>query len=131
MIRKILTSVVILPLSFYIVFVIGPTQQAYAVSGLPFGGLDVTMVPCTCTGGALMWHFFTPLYLGTAVPTAGALVYFSSGTVLFPYYALLPSVWALGFYTPGAGTGCLIGVAPYCTLLPNLGFISPETGVSL
>lgn len=97
-------------------------------AGLPFGGLEVFMLPCTCTGGAFQWHVFAPLFLGGA-PTVGALAA-PSTPLTYMYYYLKIKSWALGFYTPGAGSVCLFGVTPYCWVLPNEGLILPNTGTS-
>ena len=102
-------------------------QKAWAAA-VPFGGLEVYEMPCTCTGGALFWHVFAPLFLGGA-PVAGALAA-PSTPLVYPSYYLKVKSWALGLYTPGAGSACYIGVTPYCYPLPNYGLVLPTTGTS-
>src|SRR3989344_4030026 len=82
-------------------------NQVYAQLGLPYGGYDIVMIPCTCQGSTFFWHFFFPLYL-SSIPSAGALVAPVTPLTYLNYY-LRPGVWILGFYTPGAGV-CTIGV---------------------
>lgn len=111
-------------LGFLFFFVAAFPSLSYAQS--PFGGLEVAMIPCTCSGVAL--HFFAPLYLGTAVPIYG---YFAAPytPTLYANYSLHPGAWALGFYTPGAQS-CMMIAYPSCILYPSLGFITPRTGTS-
>ncbi|MDP2652284.1 MAG: hypothetical protein Q8O94_04050, partial [bacterium] len=92
----------------------------------PFGGLEIVMLPCTCSGMAL--HFFGPVYLGTAVPVYGYFVAPYTPTLYLHNY-LHPGAWALGFYTPGVQS-CLMIAYP-CTVFPVLGLITPATGTSL
>jgi hypothetical protein len=118
----------------------GPVS-VYA-SVLPyFGGFDVAMIPCTCSGGAaIFWHLFAPLYYSLLpAPTiagspliplpAGALTALSTPT-LFSNYVIHPGIWAEGTQIPGT-QACFIGVPPACILLPSIGFITPFTGTSL
>ncbi len=104
-----------------------PGTTAAEAMGRPFGGLDVFEFPCTCS--PFMYTVFAPLYL-SAIPMVGALATPDSPT-MFPYYALFPSAWALGFFTPGVpacwmyvGWGCL-------PILSTLGVMTPFTGTSL
>jgi len=92
----------------------------------PFGGLDVFMGPCTCSG--IAWHFFSPLYLGTAVPVYGYLSAPYTPTMYANFY-LRPGSWALGFYTPGVQS-CYMIAYP-CVLFPMIGFVNTNTGTSL
>jgi len=95
---------------------------------VPFGGLDVFMIPCTC-GGAYAWHFFSPLFLGPA-PVTGALAVSTVIPLAFPSYYLHPGAWALGQYTPGV-QACWMYIGYGCAMLSELGVISPFTGTSL
>jgi len=95
---------------------------------VPFGGLDVIQIPCTCTAGYFWAVKFVPFF-NPSVPTTGVLVY-QLGSIKFLNYVLHPGAWALGLYIPGAGQ-CYIGFAPYCVYVPNFGLISPITGTSL
>lgn len=94
---------------------------------VPFGGLEVFMMPCTC-GFVYNYHVFAPLYLG-AVPTTGAFSYPMSPTA-YPFYLLHPGAWALGFFAPGA-QACWMWAGKFCYPLPNLGIITTITGTSL
>jgi hypothetical protein len=122
-------SICILVISFFS-FSFVNYVRAQTFTGVPFGGLDDFTVPCTCTAGALFWHFFAPLYLSTSIPLTGAFAA-PPTPVAFSNYNLRPSVWALGTYVPAGGAACFIGVTPYCIPLPNLGLITPFTGTSL
>lgn len=122
--KKILSLAV--ALAFVLSFTIHTTRNAEAATGMPFGGLNLMMWPCTCTA-SMMWHFFSPLY-NPKGPVTGALIAYPS-SITFRHYYLHPSAWALGTYTPGAGI-CYVGVAPYCYAMPNLGLIIPPTGTS-
>lgn len=110
--------------------IFGFSHRAHAIVPLPFGGLVVFELPCTCEGGAYEWYAFAPLYLGNSAPTIGALL--APVTPLaFPWYYLKLGSWALGWYEPGVtSASCQIGVEPYCYPLPNEGMITPDTGVS-
>ncbi len=99
------------------------TAYAQAV----FGGLEVSIFPCTCSGQFL--HYFAPLWLGP-VPTAGALTYPWGALTAIPFFSLRPGSWALGSYTPGTNA-CWVWAGKFCFPLPSLGSISPVTGVSL
>jgi hypothetical protein len=103
-------------------------KTTYAGFGVAYGGLDLFLIPCTCTAGYLNWHFFAPLYLNNPTPIAGALVAATTPVAYSTYY-VRPGSWAKGFELPGAGI-CYIGVEPYCYPLPNYGLITPFTGVS-
>jgi hypothetical protein len=118
---------VLVIVSFFMFFAIAiPTHAAVLPS---FGGLDVMMFPCTCTFGAIWWHFFTPLYINSPIPLAGPLAS-TANIIAYPSYYLHPGSWVIGTYTPGAGAACWVGVEPYCVPLPNLGLISPMTASS-
>ena len=92
----------------------------------PFGGLQTFTFPCTCSP-IYTWGFFAPLFLGTAVPVAGALA--TPLVVEFPFYAPRPGAYDLGFYTPGV-QACYLYVVFGCIPLPTIGVITPFTGVS-
>ncbi len=94
---------------------------------VPFGGLEVFMMPCTC-GFVYNYHVFAPLYLG-AIPTTGAFSYPMAPTT-YSYFLLHPGAWALGFFATGA-QACWMWAGKFCYPLPNMGIISPFTGTSL
>ena len=91
---------------------------------VPFGGLEVALVLCTCS--PYNWHYFAPLSLGTAIPTRGPS---AKTPTLFSFYVLHPKGWALGFETPGV-QACWMVIPHRCAPLAELGVISPVTGVS-
>ena len=94
---------------------------------VPFGGFEVSVFPCTCTGQFL--HYFAPLFLGP-VPTTGALTYPMGATTAFLFGMLHPGAWALGLYTPGVQS-CWVWAGKFCFPLPSLSAITPFTGTSL
>jgi len=128
-----LTKNILFSLIIFTTFTI-QIPQVIAVVPVPFGGLETSMIPCTCPSppnpGTQIWHFFSPLYLGL-VPIVGGLV--APVTPLaFPAYYLKPGSWALGMFSPGVSSlTCGVGVGLYCVPLPNLGLILPNTGTSL
>ncbi len=88
--------------------------------GLPFGGLVTSVIPCTCSGG--VWISYTPLFLGSNIPTVGSL-YFSPVSILYAWFQLgVPGTWNLGSFLPGPGA-CLIIVGEACSPLPAEGTI--------
>ena len=102
--------------------------SAFAATGAPFGGLEVSEIPCTCNE-AYTYAWFAPLYLGTAVPTSGALAA-PVAPVTFLNYELHVKGWVLGFYTPGA-QACQFDYVYFCAPIPpTLGVITPFAGVS-
>jgi hypothetical protein len=93
---------------------------------VPFGGLDVFEIPCTCS--PFTYHWFAPLWIGP-VPLTGPLAAPDTPN-LFPFYILHPAAWALGFMTPGVEACWMYAVAG-CFPLPTLGVITPFTGSSI
>ncbi|MEK7515603.1 MAG: hypothetical protein AAB555_01545 [Patescibacteria group bacterium] len=100
-------------------------SSAYAQ--VPFGGLEVSIFPCTCSAQFL--HYFAPLWLGP-VPATGALTYPMGATTAFLFGILKPGSWALGTYTPGV-QACWVWAGKFCFPIPSLGAITPFTGTSL
>ena len=98
-------------------------SQSYAQ--VPFGGLIVYTVPCTC-GFTVNYHWFAPLFI--PIPTTGPLAAPVTPN-LFPFFILHPGAWALGLYTPGVQS-CWMYAAVACFPLPVLGTITPFTGSS-
>lgn len=111
-------------MSFFFIAIAVP---AVSYAQAPFGGLVVSIFPCTCSGQFL--HHFAPLYLGP-VPTAGALTYPWGARTAFLSGILRPGSWALGLYAPGVQT-CWVWVGVKCFPVPSLGHISPFTATSL
>jgi hypothetical protein len=94
---------------------------------VPFGGLDLFEVPCTCSV-AYNWHYFGPLFLSNPVPITGPLA--APQAIAFPFYILHPGAWALGTYTPGV-QACWMYIGFGCAPLPVMGAITPFTGSSI
>lgn len=92
---------------------------------VPYGGLIVFSIPCTC-GFVFNYHMFAPLFLGP-IPMAGGLS--APQVITFPFYYLHPGAWALGAYVPGA-QACWMYVGFGCAPLPGLGTITPFSGSS-
>lgn len=93
---------------------------------VPFGGLEVAIIPCTCSSYDL--HIFSPLYLG-GLPVSGALAYVKNTPTAFGSF-LHPGAWALGSYTPGV-PACWMHAGKFCFPVFSLGIITPLTGTSL
>lgn len=91
-----------------------PFSRAYAgLLGGSFGGRILTIVPCTCSGGA-------SIIVG---PPGGGNFYISPLSKIYPVASRLtlhPTQWILGSSVPGAPP-CLTGVPPACvpTNLPT------------
>jgi hypothetical protein len=91
------------------------------------GGLEIFEFPCTCS--PFRYAMFTPLWLGTVVPIAGALAIPDTPN-LFPFFILHPGAWMLGFETP-AVQACWMYAGAGCFPLPVLGTLTPFTGSSI
>lgn len=112
-------------LSFFVgtlIFFAPLSAKAFSV-GLPFGGLVNFSIPCTCSGGVVI--YYTPLYLGSKIPVTGSL-WFPPVAKLYAWFLLgVPKTWNLGSYIPGA-SACLV-VAPNpvdpCVPIPAAGTI--------
>jgi len=109
-----------------LVFLAAIAFPAYSHAQVPFGGLDVFEIPCTCS--PFTFHVFTPLYVASPIPITGALAA-SYTPNLWMYYILHPGAWALGYFVPAAEACWMYAVAG-CFPLPTLGTISPFTGTS-
>ena len=104
------------------------SKAASTPVSLPFGGFVTVMVPCTCPPFGL-WIFYSPLFLGSGVPIAGAL-YYPPGSLLYAFFKIgVPTTWALGSFIAGPGA-CSIIVGPSCVPLPAMGTIE-FTGTSI
>lgn len=93
------------------------------VPGLPFGGLVVITLPCTCSKS--LWIFFAPLHI-TGKTIVGPLVYQPGYTTLYGNFAIgIPSTWHLGSYIPVVGNGvCWQYVGQACVVMKNLGLMN-------
>lgn len=116
-------NIVIGSLFFFSAIALPNTSHAQ----VPFGGLDVMTIPCTC-GFVYNWHYFAPLFLNNPVPISGPLA--APQAIAFPFYILHPGAWALGLFTPGV-QACWMYVGFGCAPLPSYGAISPLTGSSI
>ena len=103
-------------------FAFTPGPGAF-VPGLPFGGLVIFTLPCTCS--ANLWIWFAPL-APLPLPPTGPLIYQPGYTTLYGDFAIgIPTTWHLGSYTPIVGNGvCWIETAVACVPLPNLGLMN-------
>lgn len=99
------------------------------VPGLPFGGLVIFTLPCSCS--ANLWVFFAPLHI-VGKTIAGPLIYQPGYTTLYGNFAIgVPSTWHLGSYTPLVGNGvCWQYVGTACVVMKNYGLMN-KTGTSL
>ena len=107
-------------LFFFPVFV----HAQLSLPGVPFGGLVVFTLPCTCpaTAGNMM-IFYAPMYIGSVPVPTGALTYVPYITQVFAWYKVtVPSIWHLGSFIPGAGNAaCWIvnpAIVPPCIPMP-------------
>ncbi|MBX4211065.1 hypothetical protein KW783_03795 [Candidatus Parcubacteria bacterium] len=95
--------------------------EAQSVTPNAFGGIVLTSLPCTCSGGFLL----------TIGPPKGGQFVYQIGAPQFANFQLpRPGVWALGLYSPGAI--CTIVVPGGCSPLGvPIGTITPVVGTSL
>lgn len=96
--------------------------KTQAIGLLPFGGLVVASIPCTCSTG---------MFLLTIGPPVGGQFVYQTGTQAFQNFNLpRAGVWALGLYSP-VGV-CLVYAGKSCVPfgLP-IGTITSVTGTSL
>lgn len=124
--KRILSIAVVVTLASSFAF--APASANAAANGLAFGGLNEITIPCTCAS-SVWWHFFTPLYLNTSVPMAGALTSQSGSSIIYMSYFIHPGNWSLGTYMPGVQL-CYMYAVYTCFLLPSYGHIVPPTGTS-
>lgn len=91
---------------------------------ISFGGLNTVFIPCTCSGGFLLYIF--DYKTNTVLP----LVYQAGVSFLYEYYNIFGR-YLLGSYIPGAGQ-CLIYAGTSCTTVPSVGMLGfqPGTGTS-
>ena len=80
-----------------------------------FGGYTIWSVPCVCSGAAVWYTWFFPLYINSGIPLAGPLAVGIPPTAMwFKWYdPLIPTTWSLGKFMPWvqscwqpAPTGC-------------------------
>ncbi len=106
-----------------LILILSPSVSSAAI-GVSFGGLTNVVIPCTCSGGAIISYF--PFYNNTKIPTVGTLYYQFPVSFLFRNYnPITPLTFHLGVYTPGIQAACLTGVPPFCVpvTIPVLGMI--------
>lgn len=121
--KKILVLLIALLLILPIgVFAFTPGPGAF-VPGLPFGGLVLFTLPCSCS--ANLWIWFAPLHLPPKT-IVGPLIYQPVYTGLYGDFAIgIPGTWHLGSYIPVVGNGvCWQYVGTACVVMPNLGLIN-------
>lgn len=114
-------------LSFAVLLSFPYKSQAF----VSFGGFNLWAVPCTCSAGTVWYVWYTPLYLNSIVPTAGALAVGIPPKAL--WYAnfdpIVPTTWSLGKFMPGVQS-CLQPSGTGCSTWPVLGHVY-EVGSSL
>ncbi len=99
-----------------------PVIARAQIGDLPFGGLVVAAVPCSCTVGIAI--FFAPMYPNPPFPYAGSLHFIPGISFLHPFYKIgVPTTWHLGKYVPGVGS-CWSGIPPACVPVPTVGIIT-------
>lgn len=113
-------------LFFALAFASVAAFPSYTHAQVPFDGLDVFEIPCTCS--PFTYHVFAPLFVASMVPITGALAA-SYTPNLWMYFILHPGAFALGYFVPGAQACWMYAVAG-CFPLPVLGTITPFTGSS-
>ncbi len=97
-----------------------PMGAYAAVTGLSFGGKYFYSYPCTCTGGLIY-------YIVVGPPSFMTLTY-AVGTQAKAIYTLPFGRQIMGLYNPFITTSCVMGVAPYCTVIYSRGQIMPMVG---
>lgn len=134
-------------------------SRATIITGVPFGGLDVYLLPATCSiptfvptpcqtvplPPAFTFHFFVMLFVANAPITASWLAVPIGMPITFPTpHQLFPGEWALGFEipTPTVGGwfvpsypepwGCFppTSLCLPMTVPPAIGIIEPLTGAA-
>jgi len=91
-----------------------PLEQGSPFIYNPFGGFVYAVVPCTCSGGAV-------IYVGPPVP--GPYLYLPGFTRVYEYYQIpRPGVWVLGNFVPGPP--CLVYAGKSCVPVPHYGVIT-------
>lgn len=109
-----------------IIFFYITAYPSFSHAQIPFGGLVVFEIPCTCS--PFTWQFLTPLFFGP-IPITGALAA-PDTPFMFPFFYSFPGAWVLGTYTPGVQACWMYAVAG-CFFLPTLGVMNPFTGTSI
>src|SRR5947208_618090 len=105
--RKLLVLAALLSLAFPLV--------TEAVIGVPFAGRVATVVPCTCSAGAIVT--FATLFAVGSVPAVGLSLYYQLPiSITFSHFIVgIPGTFELGTYTPGVQAICLVGAPPLCS----------------
>ena len=111
--------VILITFSFYTF-----SKTASAATGIGFGGLVTAVIPCTCSGGAIITY--APFFNNTSIASVGALYFQPPFSIPFMNYLVgVPSTYELGVYTPGVQAICLVGIPPACApaTVPVFGLI--------
>ena len=102
-------------------FVFPLSAHALVPPLMPFGGLSVFTVPCTCS--VALWGYFAPLYL-SSIPVTGPMVYAPWATI--PFLNFLPTIASVahkGVYIPGI-QACWMYAGVTCFPLPAVGMMT-------
>lgn len=106
-------------------------QPAYAQATnggeLPYGGLHIFEVICTCSEPNVL--VYEQDYLANVVYP---LVYIPGVSVLYQYFDVLGALYYLGSYRPGAGVCMITVTGEDCENIPAVGLMGflPGTGTS-
>lgn len=96
--------------------------QAFAITGVPFGGPITFVYPCSCPPNIFL--------LTIGPPSTAQLLDYVGGTEAFLSYNLPYARFLLGYYMPGSGEACWQLAAPSCIPLPAEGTVEPFVGSS-
>jgi len=112
---------------FVLLFASALAFPSVSYAQVPFGGLVVAEIICTCS--PYTWQWLVPLYTGGLIPITGALAVPDTPFTYAFYYSTI-GTWMLGLYIPG-NQSCMMYVGLGCVVLPSLGSVTPFTGTSL
>lgn len=113
-------KLVAVAVTFSLAIFLATPEKAQAQAWL--GGFIFGTVPCTCVPG------LHAIYVGP--PFGGVFTYYTGTQAYLSFNLPTPGHWILGQYIPG-GPQCLIGVEPFCAVIPSQGILTPTVGTSL
>lgn len=103
--KKFYTAIVIFTIIFFGLLFLFPLNNTFALIGgfsVPFGGIIMVQIPCTCSVGTL-------LIVG---PPAGGEFILTPASKIYRNFSPFPSNWVLGLANGIAP--CLVGTPPAC-----------------
>lgn len=110
--KKKLILLISILFSVFLIFGVLFVRKAPAGPGLPFGGLRVLTVLCTCIGSIPGSAAITITDYSNSTPKPLTLLYTPGFTDTRPYYNVYSGTYLLGNYSPGAV--CLIQAGKIC-----------------